>query len=73
MKLQNCKITIEPKGEPENTVVFFNADFIFDDSIFTGRAGSMSLPYEMNARLTLKEDPECKNPDMNVGFFGYPP
>jgi len=52
MKLKNCKISIEPKGAPEEAIVFWNADCTYDSNVFNDRR-DFTPPIKLDMALDI--------------------
>lgn len=74
MKLENCRITFDPKDRPEETIVFFYADADFGNELNSmALGGDIGDRYkDITVRLRLRPDPTRPHTITNVGYYGDP-
>lgn len=70
MVIKNCKIRIEPKGEPENDVVFWMADVIADIEGLSGMAFNDEGYVELPMMLHIRPCKDIADRSLNIGFYG---
>lgn len=70
MMLRNCKIRIEPKGEPENDVVFWMADVIADIEGLSRMALNDEGYVELPVMLHIRPCKDIEDRSLNIGFYG---